>query len=154
MPLAKKAAPPAATTWKTEHDSFLAALFRKGAKRGGLDYKKLDRNYIENTVIRNFFPGRNPDSFATLYRRKARQWAINKTLTSKQSKYNTYHYGVSIFSIRFCRSLHVSSSPTALTKTSPQMLSASFWLPAAPRGHSPEVSAGITREAAKPCIVC
>ena len=75
-----------AGNWKTEHDTYLQELFRKGKYKDGIDPTNLQRKYIEGTVIPRFFPGRKPESFCPLYRRKARKWTLEKTITGKRSK--------------------------------------------------------------------
>ena len=75
-----------AGNWKTKHDTYLQELFRKGKHKQGIDPDNLQRKYIENTVILKFFPGRKPESFCPLYRRKARKWKLEKTLAGKRSK--------------------------------------------------------------------
>ena len=90
--------------WKKEHDEYLSELFRKGPTRGGLDPVNINRRHIEDTVIPNFFPGRNPTSFAVLYRRKARQWQVSRRLTGlrKRSKYIRMFKRVILLTVVYC----------------------------------------------------
>ena len=77
--------------WSQAHDSYLATLFQKGPRNGGVNPKNTTKKYTTE-VLEEHFPGRNPDSFLTLYIKKARLWQLNKTLTGKRSKYHTAHY--------------------------------------------------------------
>ena len=78
--------------WKAEHDNYLQALFVKGRHKGGLDPTEITRKHIAGHVIPKFFPGRNLDSFSTLYKRKCHNWRQNGSVTgvrkNKRSKYD------------------------------------------------------------------
>ena len=70
---------PRKRTWNRDNDAKLLTLLDKG-KRRGIDSLNLDKNYIEGHVIKNFFPDRVYKTFNPLYRRKIRQYNLNKTL--------------------------------------------------------------------------
>jgi hypothetical protein len=69
------------TRWSTADDKKLAELFWKDKKLAdNLDTKSVQQ------VHRKPFGDRKFASFSTLYRRKARQWQVNRTLNGKRSK--------------------------------------------------------------------
>ena len=79
-------------TWKSEHDNYLQKLFVKGKYKGGLDPADITRKHIAEHVLPTHFPGRNLDSFITLYKRKCHNWRQNGSVTgvrkNKRSKYD------------------------------------------------------------------
>ena len=70
--------------WNSGDDAKLASLFRRGRKNGGLDPRKLSKEYIENHVIAKHWPGKKYTSFRPMYVSKARQWNVDQTLGGKR----------------------------------------------------------------------
>ena len=70
--------------WVQADDAKLAELFRKG-KKGGIDHTKLTNKDI-HAVIEKYYRDRPYKSFAQLFRRKARKWAVEQSLQGKRSK--------------------------------------------------------------------
>ena len=71
-------------SWKLEDDEKLAALFRKGKNKGGVDSNNTDRDYIKK-VLNNHFGGDGNDfvysNFAPLFRKKCAKWNLNEELS-------------------------------------------------------------------------
>jgi hypothetical protein len=65
--------------WDSAEDKKLAELFRKDKK---LAYE-LDTKSIQQ-VHRAHWPDREFGSFSPLFRRKARQWQVNRTVSNKR----------------------------------------------------------------------
>jgi hypothetical protein len=74
-------------SWTKDDDVRLAALFRRGPRNGGLDYRNLSKKYIEETVIVKFWPGKVYKSFWQTYVPKAQAYAVNQTLEGARRKY-------------------------------------------------------------------
>ena len=64
--------------WNKTDDTKLKALFKKEVRRGGLDSQDLDSKTIHK-VIADHYPDRKYNTFAPLYRKKARQFNIGQT---------------------------------------------------------------------------
>lgn len=74
-----------AKKWGKEEDAKLAALFSKKPSRGGVSTKDLSKPAIEK-VRNEHFKDRSYTAFSTLYRKKARQWNLNQSLTGARGK--------------------------------------------------------------------
>ena len=71
-------------SWNQGDDAKLRNLFIKGLRQGGVDSEVLDRKTI-NSIQQRYWSERNNDTFAPLYRRKAREFNLNKSLQGQRS---------------------------------------------------------------------
>ena len=72
--------------WSKEDDAKLASLFRKGKKNKGASSKDISKDHIREIAKKHWkerSEGKQLDSFCRLYRKKARIWNLNKTLTGE-----------------------------------------------------------------------
>jgi len=70
--------------WNQCDNAKLRNLFERGTRNHGIDSEALDSKTI-NSVIRSYWPERKYDRFAPLYRRKAREFNLDRTLSGCRS---------------------------------------------------------------------
>ena len=66
--------------WSKQQDEKILSLFEKQVSRGGISSEDLSKKTIAN-IVSKFFPERTYSNFAPLFRRKAREYNLNKSLT-------------------------------------------------------------------------
>ena len=71
--------------WNKTGNSKLKSLFKKEVRKGGLDSQDLNSKTIHK-VITDHYPDRKYNSFAPLYRKKARQYNIGQTKSGARKK--------------------------------------------------------------------
>lgn len=86
--------------WKEEDNKKLAALFAKKPSQGGVSAKDLSTKHIDSVHEKHFKQSTELKNFRPLFRKKARQWNLNRTLTgSRRSKWTQHNGIVSILSL-------------------------------------------------------
>ena len=70
--------------WNQGDNTNLRNLFERGTRNHGLDPEALDSKTIKS-VIRSYWPERKYNTFAPLYRRKAREFNLDRTLSGNRS---------------------------------------------------------------------
>jgi hypothetical protein len=71
--------------WGKEDDVKLAELFRRGARNGGVSTTDLGAKAVK-AVNQEHFPERDYKNFGPLFRKKARAWNLNETLSGGRSE--------------------------------------------------------------------
>ena len=71
-------------SWNKTYNAKLLRILNKRARAGCINHLNLSKEYIEDIVIAKFFPDRQYKTFNRLYRRKVRQYQVNKTLNGEQ----------------------------------------------------------------------
>ena len=66
--------------WTQADNQKLLSLFRKPPSKGGIDTEDLSVKAVQ-AIHKKHWPGEEYKNFAPLFRRKARSWNVNKTLT-------------------------------------------------------------------------
>ena len=81
-------------SWNKTYNAKLLRLLDKGGN-GCIDPLNFSKNYIEDIVIKKFFPDRRYDTFQRLYRGKVRQYQVKKELKggrASRGKFNVRSY--------------------------------------------------------------
>ena len=76
--------------WGKDNDAKLHVLFSKPVSKGGVSTTNLDQKAIEQ-VRQQHFPERKYRNFAPLFRKKARQWNVDQTLSGSRKPQGKYH---------------------------------------------------------------
>ena len=71
--------------WGKADDAKLKDLLCRGHRRGGINPNDLSKPYIEQ-IIKNFFPERTYQNFASLYHGKINKWRVNNTVAGGRDK--------------------------------------------------------------------